>query len=191
MNIENAIEVLGEKFSFSVHDTCAVIRELHLPKNSHVLDVGTGRGSLAITLALLGYTVSTGEPADDESGYANQGWYENATKVNVDHLLEFKAFDAVKIPYGKNSFDAIFSLGTFHHIEKGNRAAAICEMLRVAKQNAKICLFEPNVKAIELIRESDPTHPDAADPSDYIQDLGLRMKKIAGTNFDAFILDKA
>ena len=41
-----------------------------------------------------------------------------------------------------------------------------------------------------MIRESDPSHPDAADPSKYKQDPNLTFRKIEGSNFDAFIFQK-
>lgn len=189
MDVNKAKEILGEQFSFTFDVINPVIQDLKLDKNASILDIGTGRGGMAITLALNNYKVITGEPADDKSEYAKKEWLESAKKIDVDHLITYKSFNAEEIPFEDKSFDVVFILGSLHHVD--NKKLALKECSRVTKSNGIICIFEPNRKAINFIREKRfPKHPDAIDPRIFIRDLHLSVELKKLSFYDTYILKK-
>lgn len=190
MEITQAREILGKPFALMFEDANEVIRYLKLPKNVKILDVGTGMGYFAITLALNGYTVLTGEPESDKSVYAGQDWLGNARKVGVDHLINFRAFDAQNMLFDADTFDAIFFFGVLHHVNENSRQKVLHESVRTSKHKAVICFFEPNQNGMKLAREYEPSHPEAADPGNYAHGLNLYLEKRMGAFFDSFIFWK-
>ena len=187
MKISEAGTILGEGFGFTAEDAYRVVQSLDLAKDATVLDIGTGVGNMAITLALNGYRVLTGEPKEDDSVYAKQDWLGNAKKVGVDHLITFRAFNAKAMPFEDDAFAAIFSLGALHHVDEGFRIGVLKECVRTTRSGGLICIFEPNLETTKMIRKMDPAHPEPADPRKHIKGLNLETQKIKGTRFDAFI----
>jgi len=189
MNISEVKELLGFEFGFIFDNINPILQELEIDKNAKILDVGTGEGRMAITLALSDYKVLTGELESDESEYAKRNWFESAKKAEVDHLITYTPFNAEKMPFEDNSFDAIFISGTLHHI--GDRQATFNESVRVVKKNGILCIFEPNNQAIVTIRSKKfPDHPDAVDPKDYNIVLKLPVEIKKTSFYDAYIFQK-
>lgn len=149
MNITQAKEILGKPFGFIIEDANELIRYLKLPQNAKIMDVGTGMGYFAIILALNGYTVLTGEPESDNSIYAGQDWLGNARKVGVDHLINFRAFDAKEMMFDANTFDASFFFGVLHHVKENSRQEVLHESVRTSKRKA-IIFFRTESKRHEI-----------------------------------------
>ena len=186
MNSREIKKQLGREFFIIYNDINPVIQELNLEKDAKILDIGTGKGRMAITLALNGYRVITGEPESDESEYAKQDWQKDAKEVNVDNLITFKSFDAETMPFEDSYFDAVFILGAFHHME--DPSTAFKECIRITKSDGIICAIEPDPKRIEIIRQQIPTHPDSINPKQYSEELFVKMNK--GLMFNSYIFKK-
>ena len=191
MNLESIGDTLGPRFQIVANDGALALRELQLPADASVLDVGTGAGNFAIFLALNGFRVVTGEPGTDTSRYAGQNWTLNADKAGVRDKIRFEAFDASRMPFDDGAFDAVFFFGVLHHVNEPMRSDVVREALRVSKANGAVVFFEPRPQMLERLWVEDTDHPPAANPSDYLADPGVRGRRIEGAFMDVFIYRKA
>lgn len=184
MNLEQFKEILGERFSRDADFLSSFVIQLNLPKDSKVLDVGTGWGTMAIILALHGFKVITGEP----EGAFWADWGSSAKKVNVEDLIEFKPFNAENLPFMDGEFDAIFLYTTFHHI--GDKERAFRELLRVLSPKGLLAIIELTDVGVEMVRETYKMHPDAVDPRDFTKNLDLEIKVIESKYLNSYMFSK-
>jgi ubiquinone/menaquinone biosynthesis C-methylase UbiE len=75
---------------------------------------------------------------------------ENAKKEKVVDKIKFRKGDATKIPFPKNSFDAVISFNALHHTESNFRNV-ITEMFRVSKN--KVIITELNETGAKIFDE--------------------------------------
>ena len=185
MNLKKALEILGKEISRNSVFISEVIETLNLRKDMKILDIGTGRGTMAIMLALKGYHVITGEP----EGHDWADWRSSAKKVGVEDLITFKHLNAEQLPFPHSEFDAIFVYGSFHHID--NKIKAIKEFMRVLNQEGMIIIIEFTPEGVDQIRKSFPSHEDAVDPRDYTKSLALTLNIIEHGTINAYIYKKS
>lgn len=105
-----------------------------------VLDIATGTGDLAISLAktnaknIVGLDISEGMLAEGRKKIARENLSEKITMVQAD---------SEALPYENNSFDAItvaFGVRNFENLEKG-----LAEILRVLKPDGIFVVLETSV----------------------------------------------
>lgn len=183
-------KILGPKFDAVSGDGQRALQELGLPPDAAILDVGTGNGNFAIYLALQGFQVLTGEPSTDRSHYAGRDWALNAKRAGVLDKIRFQAFDASKLPFESEAFDAVFFFGVLHHVSERLRRDVFREALRVSKQDGVVVFFEPRKEMLERLWVDDPSHPLAANPSNYLPDQNIHEHRIEGSFMDIFIYTK-
>lgn len=183
-------KILGPRFDAVSGDGARALKEIGLPADAAILDVGTGNGYFAIYLASQGYHVLTGEPSTDKSHYAGKDWALNAKRAGVLENTRFETFDASRLPFDSKTFDAVFFFGVLHHIRENVRSEVFREALRVSKESGVVVFFEPRQEMLERIRVDDPGHPLAANPSHYLPDQRPHEQRIEGSLMDIFIYRK-
>ena len=163
----------------------------NLPKDSTVLEIGSGTGYDLIPIFKKGYNVI----ASDISKESVKSIKNTITKKYplYDEKLIYLVADGQNLPLKENSVDASFVVASFHHFE--DQILALNEMKRVTKKDGLIILaMEPSkfmMKFTKLFKnskklrihdghsEADETH-DGFSKSDFkkLVDDNLSIVKI-------------
>jgi arsenite methyltransferase len=124
-----------------------LLDSLALRGDERILDVGCGRGLLAIGAAkrlkngkVIG--IDIWNPLD-LSGNTPDAAKANAKIEGVAEKVRIENGDAQKLVYPDNHYDAVVSSLVLHNIpEQEARAQAVREMLRVLKPGGKLAIFD-------------------------------------------------
>ena len=133
-----------------------IIKEMELNGTEKILDIGCGRGLLAIGLAKK---ITTGSVigADHWIGtfeYSNEKEQaiENAILESVSDKVRIEAADVTSLPYSDNEFDIVTSSLMLHHVKDWSKAMS--ELRRVLKPDGKLYIADIPYRSISKSLEN-------------------------------------
>ncbi|PSG90748.1 bifunctional demethylmenaquinone methyltransferase/2-methoxy-6-polyprenyl-1,4-benzoquinol methylase UbiE [Aurantibacter aestuarii] len=135
---DNLNRVISFGIDIKWRDKVVKIVEDAQPEN--ILDIATGTGDLAISLAKTSATKIIG--LDISAGMLEVGKVKIKSK-KLDDKIEMIIGDSENLPFDDNTFDAItvaFGIRNFEHLEKG-----LADILRVLKPGGTFVILETSV----------------------------------------------
>lgn len=117
----------------------------NLSNGAKILDVGCGKGHLALAIARSGRSCTSIDISDEEIYYARL----NAIFFNLDDRIDLQLQDARQMKFESQSFDAVVSAALFHHLI--HPEMVLNEMLRVCKSPGKIIISDLNEQGQQAV----------------------------------------
>jgi len=141
-----------QRFEEKEEEIQGTIAIADLPKGGRILDVGSGRGWMAVSLAKSGYKVVTIE----EHVEFQAGAKELARILGVDETIEFKVGSITGLSFDNESFDGVVSYLTLHHT--ADIESAVEKMIVLCKKGGKILLVELTKAGMEKVSKGHTNH---------------------------------
>ncbi len=121
-----------------------VYGKVYAKKPQKVLDIGCGRGELALAFALTGWQATGADFSPDSikiSSALKEKWIKSSPQMKLDYIQ----CDAVSLPFDDDVFDAIIMSDLVEHLSDERLEAAFSEAFRVLKKNGTLFIHtSPN-----------------------------------------------
>ncbi len=139
------------------HAAAAYVARLTGRATSPALDIGTGKGLLAIALARNGLHVVSGDVSTTDSDLAAL----LAEEAGVTTRIKFSILDASSLPFRDGCFGCIAMMDVLHHLEEGE--PVFTEVRRTLRRGGTLVVADFTREGFDLIarvhREDGGEHP--------------------------------
>lgn len=146
-------------------------------KGKSVLEIGTGRGYMALTLAQKGFKVTTID-SDRKIQRAAKAILKH---YRLEKLVRFKMMNAERLKFKDGSFDYVLAVNFMHHAK--NPIRCLKEMVRVTKE--KVLIVDVNKRGAYILEkvhvQEGHHHEQSKIKFSEIRDFLLRSKMKAKT----------
>jgi len=121
------------------------ILDKSLPISKEILEIGTGKGHFALVLAKRGYSFISIDISKQEQEIA----VLNLRYFGLGKQVVFKIEDATSMGFPDQSFNTVFSVNLFHHLERPQ--VVLDEIIRLLRRGGKAVLSDFSDKGLEII----------------------------------------
>lgn len=108
-----------------------------------VLDVGCGRGELAVECAKRGADVWAIDYSLDSIALANN-YLKRKENKELDERVNFKVMNAKKLKFPNHFFDRVFLVDILEHLYPEEMTKVLAEVKRTIKPGGRIVVYTPN-----------------------------------------------
>ena len=134
-----------KKEGFDITKTREVILEAAGKIIGSILEVGTGKGHMALALARQGHEFTSVDRDEEALRFASL----NLAHEKLDSNAELLVMDSKELKFDDGSFENIIAVNFFHHVDTGE--IVLSEMDRVLKKDGKLILADFDEVGFEII----------------------------------------
>ncbi len=155
-------------FGYDLEKEREFILDKSLPISGEILEIGTGKGHFALALAKRGFNFTSIDISKDEQEIAML----NLCYSGLEKQAILKIEDAERLSFLNSSFDTIFSINVFHHLERP--LVVLDEIIRLLRHGGKVVLSDFSDKGLEII---NACHTNEGRTHDYFKNRLEEAKK--------------
>jgi len=138
---------IAKKFGYDIEKERQLIIDMSGPLKGRILEVGTGKGYLAIALARKGHYVTSIDIS--EEGIAKA---KSVIKgMGLEDSIKLKVENALSMSFADQSFDSILLVNVLHHLN--SPFVVFDEIIRVLAPAGKIIISDFSKKGFDVLDE--------------------------------------